>query len=57
MFTITVSSVVHICTHSHRLHLFVCVDGGNGEEMSAPVCDLPGANSQADQQCCVRDLC
>lgn len=54
----TVSSVVvHTCAHSHILHLFVCVGRGNGEEESAPVCDLPGADSQADQQCCVRDMC
>lgn len=49
--------VALICTLTHRPTVFVCVDGENGEEYSASVCDLPGADSQADQQCCVRDMC
>lgn len=57
---------VHVCWW-HEMHLFcaltptalcsVCVDRGNGEEESAPVCDLPGADSQADQHCRVGDMC
>lgn len=51
--------LLYVCAHSQigRLRLFVCVDGGIGEEESASVCDLPGPDSQADQQCCVRDMC
>lgn len=35
----------------------VCAARGNGEEESAPVCVLFGADSQADQHCGVRDMC
>lgn len=56
-----------MCVDDIEMHLFcaltptalcsVCVDRGNGEEESAPVCDLPGADSQADQHCRVGDMC
>lgn len=44
---------VYIC---HSSALCLCLDGDSGEKGSAPVCNLPGADSQADQQCCVRDM-
>ena len=52
----------HLFVNSHTQILscvlcVVCAERVAGEEEPVPVCDLLGAHSQADQQCCVRDMC
>lgn len=41
----------------HNKSTCLFVDGDNGEEESASVCDFPGADRQDDKQCCVRNMC
>lgn len=47
-----------VCLHTHISSAgFMCPGGDDGEEESALVCLFPGADSQADQQSGVGDMC